>query len=95
MSVAAASIIARYAFLIEMDKLSKAAGFDIPKGAGPHVDKAAAKLIKLHGEEALRQFTKLHFANTQKAKNGYKKELGPYGLSSFSLTAQDGLIRIF
>ncbi|WP_224740951.1 ribonuclease HIII [Bacillus sp. 28A-2] len=68
LSVAAASIIARYAFLIEMDKLSKAAGFDIPKGAGPHVDKAAAKLIKLHGEAALRQFTKLHFANTQKAK---------------------------
>ncbi|WP_353854998.1 ribonuclease HIII [Bacillus sp. Bos-x628] len=68
LSVAAASIIARYAFLIEMDKLSKAAGFDIPKGAGPHVDKAAAKLIKLHGEDALRQFTKLHFANTQKAK---------------------------
>lgn len=68
LSVAAASIIARYAFLIEMDKLSAAAGFEIPKGAGPHVDKAAAKLIKLHGEEALRQFTKLHFANTQKAK---------------------------
>lgn len=68
MSVVAASIIARYAFLIEMDKLSQVAGFDIPKGAGPHVDKAAAKLIKLHGEDALRQFTKLHFANTQKAK---------------------------
>ncbi|MEN2445887.1 ribonuclease HIII [Bacillus aerius] len=68
LSVAAASIIARYAFLIEMDKLSKAAGFDIPKGAGPHVDKAAAKLMKQHGEEVLRQFTKLHFANTQKAK---------------------------
>ncbi|MEI4791262.1 ribonuclease HIII [Bacillus sp. FJAT-53060] len=68
LSVAAASIIARYAFLIEMDKLSKEAGFDIPKGAGSHVDKAAAKLIKLHGEDALRQFTKLHFANTQKAK---------------------------
>ncbi|MDM5299020.1 ribonuclease HIII [Bacillus pumilus] len=67
LSVAAASIIARYAFLIEMDKLSNAAGFDIPKGAGAHVDKAAAKLIKLHGEDALRQFTKRHFANTQKA----------------------------
>lgn len=56
-----------------MDKLSQAAGFDIPKGAGAHVDKAAAKLIKLHGEDALRQFTKLHFANTQKAKKCYKK----------------------
>ncbi|MGE6628944.1 ribonuclease HIII [Bacillus sp. NPDC077027] len=68
LSVAAASIIARYAFLIEMDQLSNAAGFDIPKGAGSHVDQAAAKLIKRKGEEALNQFTKLHFANTQKAK---------------------------
>ncbi len=34
LSVAAASIIARYSFLIEMDKLSREAGMTIPKGAG-------------------------------------------------------------
>ncbi|WFA04060.1 ribonuclease HIII [Bacillus sp. HSf4] len=68
LSVAAASIIARYSFLMEMDKLSKEAGFPLPKGAGPLVDEAAAKLIRKKGETALRQFTKLHFANTQKAK---------------------------
>ncbi|TWJ35282.1 Ribonuclease HIII [Bacillus paralicheniformis] len=68
LSVAAASIIARYSFLMEMDKLSKEAGMTLPKGAGPLVDEAAAKLIKKHGEGALRVFTKLHFANTQKAK---------------------------
>nr|WP_207195711.1 ribonuclease HIII [Bacillus velezensis] len=68
LSVAAASIIARYSFLIEMDKLSREAGMTIPKGAGPHVDEAAAKLIINKGEGALRTFTKLHFANTQKAK---------------------------
>lgn len=68
LSVAAASIIARYAFVKEMDKLSEKAGFEIPKGAGPHVDQAAAKLIQTHGIDSLTQFCKLHFANTEKAK---------------------------
>jgi ribonuclease HIII len=68
LSVAAASIIARYAFVKEMDKLSEQAGFEIPKGAGNHVDKAAAKLIEIHGVDALTKFCKVHFANTEKAK---------------------------
>ncbi|OIJ11019.1 ribonuclease HIII [Anaerobacillus arseniciselenatis] len=68
LSVAAASIIARYAFVKEMDKLSEKVGFEIPKGAGSHVDKAAAKLIQTHGVDSLTQFCKLHFANTEKAK---------------------------
>ncbi|MDI3411239.1 hypothetical protein QKW52_17160 [Bacillus sonorensis] len=68
MAVAAASIIARYSFLMEMNKLSKEAGMTLPKGAGPLVDEAAASLIRKHGEAALGHFTKLHFANTQKAK---------------------------
>lgn len=49
LSVAAASIIARYSFLMEMDKLSREAGMTLPKGAGPHVDEAAAKLILKRG----------------------------------------------
>lgn len=73
LSVAAASIIARYAFVMEMDKLSEKAGFEIPKGAGPHVDQAAAKLIGLHGEEALQSFCKVHFANTEKARATFRK----------------------
>ncbi|OEH91887.1 ribonuclease HIII [Bacillus solimangrovi] len=68
LSVAAASIIARYVFVREFEKLSEQAGFKLPKGAGHIVDKAAAKLIKLKGESALNQFTKYHFANTEKAK---------------------------
>ncbi|MCP3762518.1 ribonuclease HIII [Domibacillus sp. A3M-37] len=67
-SVAAASILARYAFLKEMDILSEKAGFPIPKGAGSIVDKAAARLIQTYDESVLRPFTKLHFANTEKAK---------------------------
>lgn len=69
LAVAAASILARYAFLKEMDKLSEEAGFTIPKGAGPLVDNAAARLMKMYDESILRHFTKLHFANTSKAKN--------------------------
>lgn len=66
-AVAAASILARYAFVQYMDKLSEAAGFKIPKGAGAQVDVAAAKLILNKGREALPSFVKLHFANTEKA----------------------------
>ncbi|HEY9578123.1 MAG TPA: ribonuclease HIII [Pseudobacillus sp.] len=67
LAVAAASIIARYAFVKQMDQLSNEAGFPIPKGAGSQVDVAAARLIHEKGDDALLHFTKKHFANTQKA----------------------------
>ncbi|MGN1402548.1 MAG: ribonuclease HIII [Bacillus sp. (in: firmicutes)] len=67
-SVAAASILARAAFVKKFEALSKEAGFTIPKGAGPAVDLAAAKLIETKGIDALPRFTKIHFANTDKAK---------------------------
>ncbi|MBW8351204.1 ribonuclease HIII [Bacillus sp. IITD106] len=68
LSVAAASILARYAFLKAFDELSEKAGFPLTKGAGPKVDQDAARLIKAKGLSALNRFTKLHFANTNKAK---------------------------
>lgn len=67
LAVAAASIIARYAFVRHFENLSKVAGFTLPKGAGPAVDKAAARLILEQGESVLPQFVKQHFANTEKA----------------------------
>jgi ribonuclease HIII len=66
-AVAAASILARYAFVQYFEKLSQAAGFKIPKGAGAQVDQAAAKLILQKGREVLPKFVKVHFANTDKA----------------------------
>lgn len=66
-SVAAASIIARYAFVKAFETLSLEAGFTLPKGAGHQVDQAAARLIKQKGKKSLNQFTKIHFANTEKA----------------------------
>ncbi|MFC3211885.1 ribonuclease HIII [Planomicrobium okeanokoites] len=67
-SVACASIIARVAFLEEMDRMSAEAGVTLPKGAGKIVDEAAAKIIIKHGEEYLKTLTKWHFANAGKAK---------------------------
>lgn len=67
LAVAAASILARYAFVQHFENLSKEAGFVIPKGAGSQVDEAAAKLIRAKGKESLPHFVKLHFANTEKA----------------------------
>ncbi|WP_108669363.1 ribonuclease HIII [Peribacillus acanthi] len=66
--VAAASILARAAFVKQFEQLSEKAGFKLPKGAGPQVDQAAAKLIIAKGSNALTEFTKVHFANTEKAK---------------------------
>ncbi|KAA0965240.1 ribonuclease HIII [Sporosarcina sp. ANT_H38] len=68
MSVAAASIIARVAFLEEMDRLSGIAGMTLPKGAGPKVDEVAARILLKSGEEKLKSLTKWHFANAGKAK---------------------------
>ncbi|MBM7644767.1 ribonuclease HIII [Scopulibacillus daqui] len=68
LSVAAASIIARYAFLKEMDKLSELAGQKLPKGAGYKVDEAAADIIRKKGEGFLKNIAKIHFANTKKAQ---------------------------
>ena len=67
LAVAAASILARYAFIQYIYKLSDSAGFKIPKGAGAQVDVAAAKLIISKGRDILPSYVKLHFANTEKA----------------------------
>lgn len=76
LSVAAASIIARVAFLEEMDKMSKVAGMTLPKGAGTKVDEVAARILLKSGAEALKKMTKWHFANVEKAeKIAYKKRM--------------------
>lgn len=72
-AVAAASVIARYAFLKHMDLLSEQAGMTIPKGASSKVDEAAAVFIAKKGESELNAFAKLHFANTEKARKLVKR----------------------
>ena len=67
-AVAAASVLARVAFLKEMDKISKEMNITIPKGASKKVDEIAAKILLTKGEQVLQNITKWHFANTEKAK---------------------------
>lgn len=67
-AVATASILARAAFLKEMDRLSAIAGLTLMKGASSKVDMQAARIWRSHGEEFLRSITKWHFANTEKAR---------------------------
>lgn len=69
LAVAAASILARVSFINEMDKLSEKLGFPLLKGASKQVDQLAAKIIKNKGITTLQQCAKVHFANTEKAKN--------------------------
>ena len=59
--VAAASILARDAFVQEMDRLSEEAGLTLPKGASAQVKAAARKLIEEKGKDILPQFVKMHF----------------------------------
>lgn len=68
LSVAAASVLARVAFLEEMDRMSASVGMTLPKGAGPKVDEIAAKILLKHGEDKLKTITKWHFANLDKAR---------------------------
>ncbi|WP_053218969.1 ribonuclease HIII [Virgibacillus senegalensis] len=67
LAVAAGSIIARASFVKEMNKLSEKMGINLPKGASGKVDQTAARIMKLHGKQALNKIAKLHFANTEKA----------------------------
>ena len=68
LSVAASSIISRYIFLKEMDKLSSTLNTVLPKGAGEEVDRIGTQLVKKHGEEILYSIAKLNFKNTEKIK---------------------------
>lgn len=67
-AVAAGSVIARASFLQEMEKLSNEIGFDLLKGASVKVDKLIAQIIRTKGKQSLNSVAKLHFKNTEKAR---------------------------
>jgi ribonuclease HIII len=69
-AVAAASILARNAFVEWFDSAQKAAGMILPKGAGPQVIEAARELVRLRGVEALGEYAKLSFKTTQAVIGG-------------------------
>jgi ribonuclease HIII len=63
-AVAAASIIARDAFLTGMDTLSEKYEMCLPRGAYQVVE-AGREFVKLHGSDALGEVAKLHFNLTE------------------------------
>lgn len=69
LSVAVSSIISRYIFLKEMDKLSASLGINLPKGAGTGVDVVGAEIVKKYGFEKLSSIAKMNFKNTDKIKD--------------------------
>ncbi len=68
-SVAVASIIARYAYLFKLDKMSEKIGVRLLKGASKKVDIQARTLIDKYGTGFLDNVAKTHFKTTEKAKN--------------------------
>ena len=66
LSVACASIISRYIFLNEMDRISKEIGMLLPKGAGEEVDKFGCEIVKKYGKDKLVNIAKLNFKNTER-----------------------------
>ena len=69
LSVACSSLISRYIFLQEMDKLSNELGITLPKGANPLVDEVGKKIVAKYGKDKLNSIAKLNFKNTDKILN--------------------------
>ena len=68
LSVACASIISRYIFLKEFDKLSKSLNISLLKGASDKVDEQGLEIIKKFGLDKLNDIAKINFKNTEKIK---------------------------
>lgn len=66
LAVACSSLISRYIFLKEFDKLSDELHIPLPKGAGPNVDKVGQEIVEKYGKEKLKDIAKLNFSNTKK-----------------------------
>ncbi|MCQ2753001.1 MAG: ribonuclease HIII [Bacilli bacterium] len=65
-SVALASVIARYSFLLHMEKLSRKYHTDLPFGAGKHVEEFAKQFVQEHGVKELDKIVKKHFTTYQR-----------------------------
>lgn len=63
--VAAASILARAAFLEGLSKLGEQFGVELPKGASKRTIEIAKAIANKHGIEALKDLCKLHFKTYQ------------------------------
>lgn len=66
LAVASASIISRYIFLKEFDKLCDSIHIPLPKGAGKDVDEIGEEVVEKYGEDKLKEIAKFNFKNTDR-----------------------------
>jgi len=65
-AVAASSLISRYIFIKEFDKLSDELHIPLPKGSGTNVDKIGEEVVEKYGQDKLKEVAKLNFSNTKR-----------------------------
>ena len=73
LAVAAASLISRYIFIKEFDKMSKELNIMLPKGASDTVDNVAYNIAKEKGFDYLKNIAKMNFKNTLKVQEKLKE----------------------
>lgn len=67
--VAAASILARAAFVEGLEEMEREHGLSLPKGVNSDVKKAAKKALSHYGREILQKIAKMHFKTSQEILN--------------------------
>lgn len=73
LSVACASLISRFIFLKEFDKLGESLDTFLLKGASDKVDQVGVNIAKKYGIDKLKECAKLNFKNTEKIKQLLKE----------------------
>ena len=73
LSVAVSSLISRYIFIKEIDKLGDKYGIFLPKGANYYVEDVGIKLVNKYGEKVLHDVAKLNFSNTDRILKEVRK----------------------
>lgn len=73
LSVACASLISRYIFVKEFDKLGNEYGMFLPKGANYYVEDIGIKLVGKYGIDVLKDVAKLNFSNTDRILKEVRK----------------------
>lgn len=66
LAVAASSIISRYIFLQEFDKMCDLYHLPLPKGSGANVDVIGQEAVEKYGKEILDKIAKKNFSNTSR-----------------------------
>ncbi len=66
LAVACASIISRYIFINEFEKLCDTYHLPLPKGSGPNVDEIGQEAVEKYGKEILDKIAKKNFSNTSR-----------------------------